>query len=142
MCHLEKSVLHDKLLLHKELLQLSDLVGLTISFSQIEPRFRDLAGLIGSLLEILLDDLFELVNPSLAQVVAELRNVGLLDLLELIDLHRLSDTGVVDVSGSDIVALLSNILLGANDFVLDLKGLEAEPGETLREVVHRDCDHS
>jgi len=71
-----------------------------------------------------------------------LRDARGLDLDEFVNLHSLGDVGVEDVLDSNFIALLADILLGANNLILDLESLAAVFGELLREVVRRDADHS
>jgi len=71
-----------------------------------------------------------------------LRDARGLDLDEFINLHSLGDVGVEDILDSNFIALLADILLGANNLILDLESLAAVFGELLREVVRRDTDHS
>lgn len=71
-----------------------------------------------------------------------MRDARGLDLDEFVNLHSLGDVGVEDVLDSNFIALLADILLGANNLILDLESLAAVFGELLREVVRRDADHS
>ena len=137
---LHNSVLHEVFLLNEELLQFSDLVGLFVGLSEVEPTALTLS----SLLVVLLDDLLDLGDPSLLEIVGALRNGGCLDLVEVVNGHRVVDVGVEHITLGDIVALLADLLLGADDLILDLEGLERVLREGFGERVagRRDRDHS
>jgi hypothetical protein len=68
--HIKESVLHDELGLTQKLLEFSDLIHLFRGLVEVEPGLSDDTGL----LEVHLDDLLDLVYPSLSQVVGGLRN--------------------------------------------------------------------
>lgn len=142
MGHEQKGVLHDEVGLLEELLQLTQFVGLLGDVIKGEPRSSKLLRNGRILVEIALDDLFDLVYPSLLEVVADLRDGALLDLVELVDLHGFGDVRVVDVLGPDIVALLADLLHGSDRLVLVQDGVEIELVERVREVVLRDLDHA
>ena len=65
-----------------------------------------------------------------------------MNLLELINPHCFSDVRVVDVLNQNIIALLLYVLLSSNHLIFVLKGVKAELGELLREIVRRNRDHS
>ena len=98
--------------------------------------------MIGGLGEVCLDDFLKLIQPRLLQVVASLGDARCLDLLELVNFHRFGDIWVEDVLLGYIIALLSDLLLGTDDFVFNLKGSETELAELFREVVRRDLNHA
>ena len=74
MGHEQKGVLHDEVGLLEELLQLTQFVGLLGDVIKGEPRSSKLLRNGRILVEIALDDLFDLVYPSLLEVVADLRD--------------------------------------------------------------------
>jgi len=67
-----------------------------------------------------------------------------LDLVELVNTQCLGDVGVVDVTVGRLVALLVDLLLGSDDFLLDLESLEAVLRESLGKGITRlrDADHT
>jgi len=67
---------------------------------------------------------------------------GGLDLLELINLHSLSDVGVVDVLCGHIVALLADALLCNDYLVVAVEGTQAELSHDHGVVVGWDADHA
>ena len=142
MSHEQKSVLHDKVGLLEELAQFAELIGLFGDLSQREPRATILLSDSWVLVEVGLDDLFDLVDPSLLQVVTDLAGRAVLDLVELVHAHGLSDVRVEDLLCEHIVALLSDVLLRTDCLVLVQNGIEEEVVERLREVVGRDLDHA
>jgi hypothetical protein len=93
-------------------------------------------------LEASLDDLLDLVDPSLFQEVGGLRDRTSLDLVELVDLHSLGDVRVENILCCNLVTLLADLLLSSDDLILDLEGLAAEFRELLGEVVWWDRDHT
>ena len=137
---LEHGILHQVLQLHKELLQLSDLVGLLGCLLEVEPG----ALALGCLVVVLLDDFLDLGDPGLLQVVALLRDSRGLNLIELINGESLRDVRVEDVTISCLATLLVDLLLSSDNLLLDLEGLEAVLGESLSERVMRlgDADHA
>ena len=137
---LEDGVLHEVALLDEELAELAHFVGLFASLGQVEPG----AATFGAILVVGLNDLLDLGHPCLLQIVGGLGDRGGLDLVKVIDAHRVVDVRVENVTFSDIVALLSDLLLGTDNLVLDLEGLEAVLRECLRKGVlrHWDADHT
>lgn len=65
-----------------------------------------------------------------------------MDLLKFVDFHRFGNIWVENIFLRDVVAFLSDLLLSADYFVLDLKSAEAELAELFREVVWWDLYHS
>ncbi len=65
-----------------------------------------------------------------------------MDLLKFVDFHSFGHIWVENIFLRDVVAFLSDLLLGTDYFVLDLKSAEAELAKLLREVVWRDLYHS
>ena len=92
--------------------------------------------------EARLDDLFDLVNPSLLEEVARLGDARGLDLVKFIHLHGFGHVRVEYVLHGNFITFLADFLLSTDHFVLDLKCLAAVLRELLREVVRRDSDHA
>lgn len=92
--------------------------------------------------EARLDDLLDLVDPSLLEEVRSLGDAGSLDLVEFINFHGLGHVGVEHVLHGNLIAFLADFLLCTDHFVLDLKSLTAVLRELLGEVVRRDGDHA
>ena len=93
-------------------------------------------------LERSLDDLLNLVDPGFFEEVGGLRDRTSLNLVELVYFHSLGDVRVEDVLGSYLIALLADLLLSSDDFILDLECLATELGELLGEIVRRNRDHT
>jgi hypothetical protein len=109
--------------LSQELLKFALLVGLFVALSKVEPgggRSSSASSWVGLASEARLDNLLDLVDPCLLEEVRGLRDARSLDLVELINLHGLSDVGVEYVLHSNFIALLADLLLGTNHFVLYL----------------------
>jgi hypothetical protein len=139
LSHFEQSVFHDEALLHQESLHVRLLIVSLVCNVEVEPAK---SGAIGLLREVSLDDLLKLVEPGLLQVIAGLGDARGLNLLELVNLHCLGDVGVVDIFGGNIIALLSDLLLSADNLIVAGKRVETEGGEYFVEVVLWNPDHA
>ena len=138
MSELKKSVFHDEPLLNKESLKVALLILSLIGHLQVESAQT----LRFCLAEIRLNYFFKLVEPSFLQVVTGLSNARCLNLFKFINFHSLSHVGVIDVLGSDVVALFADLLLSTDDFVVTGQCSEAEFSKHLVVVVLRDLNHS
>jgi hypothetical protein len=63
-------------------------------------------------------------------------------LLKFVDFHSLSHVWVVDVLGSDVVALFADLLLSSDNFIVTGESSEAELSKNFVVVVLRDLYHS
>lgn len=139
--------MHNELRLGQELFKLALLIGFFVGLVEVEPSSSTSGSpysrFVGSLSsEARLDDLLDLVDPGLLEEVAGLRDARGLNLVEFVYLHRLGDVGVVHILHSHFIALLTDLLLSANDLIFDLEGLAAVLGEGFWEVVRGDGDHA
>ena len=128
--------------MHQEFLELAELICFSVCLSKIEPGCRGITIVLSGLLEVCLDDLFNLIYPSFFKVVRCLGDRRCLDLFEIINLHGLGNIWVVDVFGCNIITFFADLLLGSNHLVLDLKRPEREFRDLLSKGMLWDSDHS
>lgn len=106
--------MHDKLGLSQELLELAHIICFFGSLIEAIPWSSERLGSSSLIGEVSLDDVFNLVNPSLFKVVRDLTGAGLLNLPEFIDSHRFCNIWIVNIFLKNIIALFSNLLHGSD----------------------------